>query len=172
MGMQAVTGERGFNWKGGRSMTANGYLRIWSPDHPLAMSDGYVLHHRMVVYDAGIDVLDGHHVHHINGDRLDNRLDNLEVVTAEEHRRIHTGETVVNQYGTWAVNPDPNEVRERRRMNQRAAHASRSTRSADAPHGTIGGYTNWSCRCDKCKRAYSEYRKRQRRMALAPSGTP
>jgi hypothetical protein len=36
--------------------------------------------------------------------------------------------------------------------------ASRAARAAEeAPHGTPGAYMNWSCRCDKCKSAYSMY---------------
>ena len=31
----------------------------------------------------------GHHVHHINGDRLDNRIENLACMSAGEHVRLH-----------------------------------------------------------------------------------
>lgn len=35
------------------------------------------------------------HVHHLNGDPLDNRAENLEVLSAEEHRRHHADERLV-----------------------------------------------------------------------------
>ena len=54
---------------------------------------------------TGIEIPEGHHVHHINGDKLDNRLENLEVVDASEHHRRHVREQgyVVNQYGVWPL---------------------------------------------------------------------
>lgn len=29
----------------------------------------------------------------------------------------------------------------------------------DHRHGTIGGYSNWDCRCDRCTKAHSAYHK-------------
>jgi hypothetical protein len=84
-----------------RNLMSNGYVRIFNPAHPLANSDGNVLEHRMVLHDAGVEIPDGVHVHHRNGDKTDNRIENLEVLPASDHHRKHVADLVVNQYGRW-----------------------------------------------------------------------
>lgn len=67
-------------------------MRIFEPEHELANADGYVLEHRKVLYDAGIEVASKMHVHHINEDKSDNRLANLAVKTPKDHVRGHLAE--------------------------------------------------------------------------------
>lgn len=89
----------------GRRVTQDGYVHVYEPDHPLAMATGYVIEHRKVVYDAGIEVPDRHHVHHLNGVKDDNRLENLEVIRIRDHTRRHLAQEgyVSNQFGTFKV---------------------------------------------------------------------
>jgi hypothetical protein len=47
------------------------------------------------------------HVHHVNGDRGDNRLENLTVLSASDHHRLHMAETIAKGF-------HPNAIRERR----------------------------------------------------------
>lgn len=72
-----------------RFKNAGGYVNVWEPTHPLAHQHGYVLEHRKVAWDAGILTDPALDVHHRNEIKDDNRIENLEVVTAAEHRSRH-----------------------------------------------------------------------------------
>jgi hypothetical protein len=77
-------------WKGGRKKQSGGYMLIWKPDHPHCDVDGYVLEHRLVMEaKLGRYLESSEHVHHINGNKLDNRPENLESMTNSEHRNLH-----------------------------------------------------------------------------------
>lgn len=67
-----------------------GYAIIWNPNHPMARKTGYVLEHRLIMAEhLGRMLEKDQHVHHINGNRLDNRIENLELVHRKEHPSKH-----------------------------------------------------------------------------------
>jgi len=59
-------------------------------EHPNATKHGYVLEHRVIVENHLNRILEANEVvHHKNRNKKDNKIENLEVLTAEEHRRLH-----------------------------------------------------------------------------------
>lgn len=66
------------------------YLYALVPDHPYATKNGYVLLHRVVLENHLGRLLDKSEVvHHKDGNKLNNSVDNLEVLTQSEHAKIH-----------------------------------------------------------------------------------
>ena len=67
----------------------DGYIKLYLPKHSLADKKGTVKEHLKVLYDNGIILKKGEVCHHINGNRSDNRIENLEVLTRSQHGKIH-----------------------------------------------------------------------------------
>jgi hypothetical protein len=66
--------------RGTGSVNSDGYVMLWKPNHPNAQSGGRIAAHRYVMSEhLGRPLLDTEEVHHKNGKRTDNRLENLEL---------------------------------------------------------------------------------------------
>ena len=80
------------SWKGGRYITSPGnYVYIFNPHHLHANLDGYVLEHRLIMETHLKRILlPSEIVHHINGDRKDNRIENLMLFASNgKHTEYH-----------------------------------------------------------------------------------
>lgn len=83
------SGANSGNFNGYRARS-EGYILRYVPGHPYANSRGYVPEHRLVVEEHIGTVLPKEFVvHHINGVRDDNRIENLAVMTVGAHSAFH-----------------------------------------------------------------------------------
>lgn len=75
-------------WNGGIYIN-RGYRKLLRPNHPNADIDGYVLEHRLVMEKSiGRLLTKDEEVHHINGNKTDNRIENLQLLSKTQHRRL------------------------------------------------------------------------------------
>ena len=73
----------------------NGYLCFYDKEHPLATKAcqyRIFLHRHIASLKVGRWLSTEEQVHHIDGNKLNNNPDNLEVLTCSEHAKRHKGE--------------------------------------------------------------------------------
>ncbi len=72
-----------------------GHLRAWAGNHPYANGRREMYVHVMVMeLHLGRALRPGERVHHINGVKHDNRIENLEIVDHSKHSSEHNKELV------------------------------------------------------------------------------
>jgi len=96
---QFKKGQKPHNFKGSFK-SCQGYVFIYKPEHPFAQGrKRYVMEHRLVM-EAKINryLAEGEVVHHINGIRYDNRIENLVLLkNNKEHRALHRAPNIIDK---------------------------------------------------------------------------
>lgn len=85
-------GSESYAWKGGRRVDTYGYVKLKKPGHPFSDSTGYVREHLFVVTEVFGEAYvreQGGVVHHINGNKQDNRIENLLICTLSENAKFN-----------------------------------------------------------------------------------
>jgi len=80
------SGEKNPSWKGGR-IRIRGYVLVYCPDHPHRVYKNHIWEHRLIMENyLGRYLEKNEVVHHINGIKDDNRIENLQLFrTDSEH---------------------------------------------------------------------------------------
>lgn len=74
----------------GRRMS-NGYWKIRLPGAPIK----WVAEHRILIENKiGRKLLENEHVHHLNGIKNDNRIENLQILTPSAHQKLHASKQI------------------------------------------------------------------------------
>ena len=88
----AITGGLHPNWRGGVILkkSSNGhYILVKKPEHHRANQRGYVLEHILVWEEHyGRRVRKNEVIHHLNGIKSDNRVENLSLMRVTGHNRV------------------------------------------------------------------------------------
>lgn len=101
-----IKGSKNSSWKSDKKITNYGYIKIRSLEHPFKDCDGFVFEHRLIAEQYLLNEENSiiinvkkylkpeYEVHHIDGNKLNNKLENLKVITKKEHVRLHSQERI------------------------------------------------------------------------------
>jgi hypothetical protein len=99
LGRGARCGELNPEWKGGVTIDKYGYKLVRVYGHPFARKIGYVSEHRLIMEKhLGRFLLPHEVVHHKNDDKLDNRVENLELFS---NNGEHLKKTLKGKIPKW-----------------------------------------------------------------------
>ena len=78
-----------------------GYMYCYNPTHPLANKAGIVYEHRYVMSNhLGRWITNEEVVHHKDGNRANNKIENLELTNAKDHALLHA---IERGWGTYTT---------------------------------------------------------------------
>lgn len=89
---KARRGEKNPNWKGGKRKHYKGYIRKYVYDHPYSGKRNAIMEHRLIMEKyIGRYLNPKERIHHINGIKYDNRIENLYLCSSRStHMKLHT----------------------------------------------------------------------------------
>ncbi len=78
------------DWSKRKKEKLNKYIVVWVPEHPKSFSGGWYYEHRLVLEKQLNRILKAWEtIHHLDGNKENNSIDNLFPCTEREHRYAH-----------------------------------------------------------------------------------
>lgn len=98
-----LRGKKHPRWSNSKMLSHHGYVKIRvGLSHPLAAPNGYAYEQILVWVSAGNPRPPKNNLlHHKNGDRTDNRIDNLELMEWGKHTLHHTADLCRDELGRF-----------------------------------------------------------------------
>jgi len=84
---KSIRGKKHYRWKGGYWINEAGYkiLEAKNKDKKYRIKE----HRKVMEEHLGRKLSKKEEIHHINGNKLDNRIENLKIMTKKEHAKLH-----------------------------------------------------------------------------------
>ncbi len=89
--LRELVGPKNHSWKGG--VTSNGRYLSYTRSVANGENAGKLVHRAVVEASLGRRLATDEHVHHRDRSTMNNNIENLEVLSAREHARLHAKET-------------------------------------------------------------------------------
>lgn len=96
-----LKGSKNSSWKSDKKVTNYGYIKVRCLEHPFKDCDGFVFEHRLIAEkyllnnENSIEIngkkylKPNYTVHHKDENKINNKPENLEIMTKERHSKIH-----------------------------------------------------------------------------------